>query len=142
MKALCCDIGSGSVRVAIFEYSPENVLQTKPLAVSTALLTIYNKQVDLYEQKTEEIWEAFCKCTSECLLKSGLHLVGNDSFPIDAVAFSATCSMVIVEETKRECDIVMWMDHRVRKIQKNFSRIAPIINKALFQIIRQFLKQR
>mgnify|MGYP002649724821 CR=1 FL=1 len=122
MKTLCVDVGSGSVRCAIFEYSSSNVLQTKPLAVKTMPLPVYNRKPDYFEQKTSDIWSAFCQCTAECLKASGLsvNLSENDSFPIDAVAFSATCSLVIVEEPRHQqnhddaeqCDVIMWMDHR------------------------------
>lgn len=120
MKTLCVDVGSGSVRCAIFEYSSGNVLQTKPLAVKTMPLPVYNKKPDYFEQKTSDIWSAFCQCTAECLKVSGLsvNLSEKDSFPIDAIAVSATCSLVIVQEQQHDdeqCDVIMWMDHRYKK---------------------------
>ncbi|KAI2796453.1 hypothetical protein RDWZM_000084 [Blomia tropicalis] len=135
MKTLCCDIGSGSIRVAIIEYSPENVLKTKPLSIAIRPLKIYNRKTDFYEQKTSEIWTAFQQCTSECLEKSGLSFVSNISaFTIDAIAFSATCSLVIVDGTNvknDECDVIMWMDHRAK-------HEASIINQSKNEVLTQF----
>lgn len=141
MKTLCVDVGSGSVRCAIFEYSSSNVLQTKPLAVKTMPLPVYNRKPDYFEQKTSDIWSAFCQCTAECLKASGLsvNLSENDSFPIDAVAFSATCSLVIVEEPRHQqnhddaeqCDVIMWMDHRAKAE-------AEIISSSGHDVLKQF----
>ena len=120
--------------MAIIEYLPGNVLATKPLAVATEELTIYNKQKDFYEQKTREIWQAFCKCVKNCLKQIGISVIGpEDPFPIDAIAFSATCSLVIVEERNAndECDVIMWMDHRA-KVE------AELINKSKHDVLSQF----
>lgn len=134
MKTLCCDVGSGSVRVAIIEYGPDNTLKTTPLAVATEPLTIYNKRTDFYEQSTEEIWLAFCKCVAICLQKTGLASVNsNESFPIDSIAFSATCSFVIVEDKSNDnpLDVIMWMDHRAKNE-------AKIINQTGHEVLNQF----
>lgn len=109
-RTLVCDVGSGSVRVAILEYSSSGVLQSKPLAHSTKNITIFNPQTDFYEQNTTEIWQAFIDCCRECLASFQI-----DS--VDAIAFSATCSLVILDpkpEVGRN-DVIMWMDHRAKE---------------------------
>ena len=135
MKTLCCDIGSGSLRVAIIEYEDECVLKTKPLAVATEPLTIFNNRIDFYEQSTEQIWSAFCKCTTQCLSQTGLRLVESiKHFPIDAIAVSATCSLVIIEDRDiqdGEFDVIMWMDHRAKEE-------AKIINQSKNEVLNQF----
>lgn len=108
MLSLCCDVGTGSVRVGIFHYDENSTVQTTPLALETEPITLYNPRPDFYEQKTSEIWAAFCKCTNKCLAK-----ISTNNSKFKAIAFSATCSLVIVEEEiKGRNDVILWMDHR------------------------------
>lgn len=131
MITLSCDVGTSSVRVAIFEYLNESTLNTSPLAVATRPLTIYNRKSDFYEQKSSEIWDLFCQCAEECLTESGLKEVKNEKCSIDAVAFSATCSLVIVEDVGDEPDVIMWLDHRAKQE-------AELITATRHNVLKQF----
>lgn len=136
MHALCCDVGSGSVRVAIFEFN-DNQLNPKPLAFSTHQLTIYNRKKNFYEQKSSEIWQAFCMAATDCCKQANQN---QTPLTIDAIGFTATCSLVIIsgdvnnlnsKQLSNDYDVIMWMDHRA-------SKEAELINQTGHQILEQF----
>lgn len=133
MITLTCDVGTGSVRVAIFEYLPPSRLKIEPLAIESHALTIYNRKPDFYEQKSTEIWSAFCQCASRCLAKANLDQLQNGNYcPIDAIAFTATCSLVIVGDNgDDEPDVIMWMDHRAK-------HEAHVISESNHSVLNQF----
>ncbi|XP_027203661.2 FGGY carbohydrate kinase domain-containing protein [Dermatophagoides pteronyssinus] len=134
MLTLCCDVGSGSVRVAIFEFNNYH-LNSKPLAVSTHPLIIYNRKKNFYEQKSSEIWQAFCMAARDCCKQIKLNRI---PLVIDSIGFTATCSLVIITddhdnrgESSNDYDVIMWMDHRALKE-------AELINQTGHQILEQF----
>lgn len=117
MLSLCCDVGTGSVRVGIFRYADggnedTSTLQTTPIVLETEPIALYNPRPNFYEQRTSDIWTAFCKCTNKCLEKIATDKeVGTAK--LKAMAFSATCSLVVVEEERADRnDVILWMDHR------------------------------
>jgi len=61
-----CDVGSGSVRVAVIQLI-DGLLNDKPIANSSKSITIYNPKPDYYEQNTDEIWAAICDCVQVCI---------------------------------------------------------------------------
>ncbi|OTF69310.1 FGGY carbohydrate kinase domain-containing protein-like protein, partial [Euroglyphus maynei] len=135
MRTLCCDVGSGSVRVAIFEFI-DYQLKSKPLAVSTRPLTIYNRKKDFYEQKSSEIWQAFCMAAIDCCKQMNQNQI---SLTIDSIGFTATCSLVIISDVdnrdsgqlSNDYDVIMWMDHRAFKE-------AELINQTGHHVLEQF----
>ncbi len=62
-----CDVGSGSVRVAVIQLI-NGLLNDKPIANSSKSITIYNPKPDYYEQNTDEIWAAICDCVQVWLI--------------------------------------------------------------------------
>ncbi|CAG2179728.1 unnamed protein product, partial [Oppiella nova] len=100
------DVGSGSVRVALIKFE-SGVIEAKPLATHKKSITAHNPKAEWYEQNTDEIWDGLCYCVQECLKASKVNIED-----ISGISFSATCSLVIIDNKKKGNDVVMWMDHR------------------------------
>lgn len=131
MRTLCCDVGTSSVRVAIFEFLNDYKLHSEPLVVCTRPINIYNRKPNFYEQKTKEIWSAFCNASAECLEQ--LKTKCSEELPIKSIGFTATCSFVIVEDEYQNdgYDVIMWIDHRA-KLE------AKLINQSKNSVLNQF----
>ncbi|RWS16941.1 FGGY carbohydrate kinase domain-containing-like protein [Dinothrombium tinctorium] len=115
-NVICTDVGSNSVRVAIINVNAANICRV--LCTTTKEITVYNRKPLYYEQKTSEIWDAQC-----------LQSVHLDFRTIDAIAFTATCSLVIVEESSNLNDVIMWMDHRaIREAERITESDCKILN--------------
>ncbi|KAI1297207.1 FGGY carbohydrate kinase domain-containing protein [Halotydeus destructor] len=100
-NVLAVDVGSGSIRVAVVgfnEHGCATVLTSHSRSLST-----HSPHSEWYEQSSRDIWQAFVSCVKECTA-----IAGKD---VSAIAFTATCSLVVVEEGNRN-DVIMWMDHR------------------------------
>ncbi|RWS28154.1 hypothetical protein B4U80_08501 [Leptotrombidium deliense] len=91
MNVISADVGSNSVRVAITHFSRENC--GRILANVSKEITVHSRNSRIYEQNTAEIWKQLCACIKECLRKSNL-----DYTTISGIAFTATCSLVVVEK--------------------------------------------
>lgn len=167
MFSLACDVGTASLRVAVFEISIDNDdsndlddrknhryhFNSKPIASSIESIPIYHKNENNYEQKTDDIWRAFCNACKNCFnqlqqslgdANRSLLLLSSNSFPIKTIGFTGTCSLVIVDDHNDnnaeddlertfmdECDIIMWMDHRANKE-------AEIIDQTRDSVLEQF----
>lgn len=76
MLVISCDVGSGSVRVAIIEFNGDR-LNGKPLAIATKPITIYNPQPEYFEQSSGEIWDNICECVQVRTLKGKIMQLNN-----------------------------------------------------------------
>ena len=102
------DVGSGSVRAAVFDAAGNR------LADVVRHIAQFNPRGDWFEQSSEDIWHRTGEAVREAAAKSGTR--------IGAIGFDATCSLVAVDAGGRGVsvaedgdpthDIVMWMDHR------------------------------
>jgi len=106
-----CDVGTGSVRVAVFSRNG------KMLAMDTQEINIWRPIPNYVEQSSEDIWQAFCHCVRSMLEDGSI-----DSNQIKGIGFDATCSLVVLDEEDKpisvspkdvdERNIIVWMDHR------------------------------
>lgn len=112
--------------MAIVSFDGPHLNNINVLASQTKPITVH-KNGNYYEQCSDEIWQAICDCCQKCLETANL----SGEF-VHSMAFSATCSMVIVGELDENIstsnliespnnillkrtnypDIIMWMDHR------------------------------
>jgi FGGY-family pentulose kinase len=105
------DVGSGSVRAAIFDSSGER------LADVVRPIMQFNPRGDVFEQSSRNIWQQLCDAVRQAVADSRLGPTA-----ISGIGFDATCSLVAVgvdgrgvsvaEDADPERDIIMWMDHR------------------------------
>lgn len=131
MHVIAVDVGTTSVRLAIIHFGGQELNQ-----VSVSSNT--KKEIDhiqngcKFEQKSEQIWKAICDCSRKCIQQSNIDI---DS--IEAIAFSSTCSLVVVDsdigdvDDKQHNDIIMWMDHRA--IQE-----AQLVTDSGSKVLEQF----
>jgi FGGY-family pentulose kinase len=106
-----CDVGTGSVRVGVFNSTGQM------MAMATHEITIWHPRPDFAEQSSEDIWEAFCICVKEAVQEANI----NPS-QIKGIGFDATCSLVVLDEDDQplsvsptdanDQNIIVWMDHR------------------------------
>ncbi|KAK6188409.1 hypothetical protein SNE40_004586 [Patella caerulea] len=111
---IAVDVGSGSVRAAVVSENGTMV------ATACKEIQIYQPQPDLYEQSSDDIWEAVVYSIKEAISTAGVskHAIGG-------VGFDATCSLVVLDQENKplsispsgapECNVIMWMDHRATK---------------------------
>lgn len=102
LNVISVDVGTGSVRAALTSFDSNscgNVLSTHSQNSTT-----YNPRTDFYEQNSQEIWSAVVSCIRSCLEEAGID-------EIHGIAFTATCSLVVIDAGLQN-DIIMWMDHR------------------------------
>ncbi|MBC7005588.1 FGGY-family carbohydrate kinase [Photobacterium sp. BZF1] len=107
------DVGSGSVRAAVFD--------SEGRSISHAVKTIsqYRPMPNFVEQSSDDIWSAVCYCVSQAVEQS---LLPKDE--IIGIGFDATCSLVALDANANpvsisptledEQNIIMWMDHRAQ----------------------------
>ena len=112
------DVGTSSVRVALFESTG------RLMALQVQDIKVHNLQTDFYEQSSEEIWRAICKCFNEILSSLPRGLIDQEN-PVASIGFDATCSLVVLDEHNQplsvspsqddQVNVIMWMDHRAKK---------------------------
>mmetsp|Transcript_18388 Transcript_18388/g.63312 ORF Transcript_18388/g.63312 Transcript_18388/m.63312 type:complete len:358 (+) Transcript_18388:313-1386(+) len=111
------DVGTGSARAGVFS------LCGAALGTSTRVITTWEYRDDFVEQSSQDIWQAVCAATRQALSESGCAAES-----VKAVAFDATCSLVVVDggdepvsvtaagEPRETGDcvrnVIVWMDHR------------------------------
>ncbi|MBL8028336.1 MAG: FGGY-family carbohydrate kinase [Fibrobacteres bacterium] len=108
------DVGSGSVRAAIFDASGNR------LGISVREIKQHRPKEDFVEQSSNDIWSNLCSAVKEAVAKSGVipaHIKG--------IGFDATCSLVALDKNNKsvtvsptgdnEWNVIMWMDHRATK---------------------------
>ncbi len=113
-RLLACDVGTGSVRVGIFD------LAGKLFHHVNRKIDVYTPKDDYKEQSSNNIWLMTCECIREVLV-----VTNTNSKDIQGVAFDATCSLVCLDENDKpicispkdteqndEHNIIQWCDHR------------------------------
>ena len=111
---LACDVGTGSVRVGLFN------LKGKIIHVVNRDIEMYTPKDDYKEQSSENIWLMTCECIREILIATGT--AGSD---VKGISFDATCSLVCLDkndepvcispkdtEQNNQHNIILWADHR------------------------------
>lgn len=127
MNVIAVDVGTTSVRLAIIAFGGDQAQEAEVVAS-------YKKDIDhfqdgnKFEQSSSQVWRAICDCSKQCIKMSG---ISPDS--IKSIAFSATCSLVIVnnENASEKNDIIMWMDHRA--VEQ-----AQLISESDSKVLNQF----
>lgn len=129
MNVIGIDVGTTSVRLAIISFRGDD-------SQSVVVLSSHEKEIShfqdgvKFEQSSQEIWDAICYCCKESLKKANIS--GN---AIRGIAFSATCSLVIVDDElnklKYPNDVIMWMDHRA--IEE-----AQVVSESGSKVLAQF----
>ena len=113
-RLLACDVGTGSVRVGIFD------LAGKLFHHVNRKIDVYTPKDDYKEQSSNNIWLMTCECIREVLV-----VTNTKSKDIQGIAFDATCSLVCLDENDKpicispkdteqndEHNIIQWCDHR------------------------------
>lgn len=126
------DVGTNSVRAGLFDDRGDLVAsKIEPIEVS-------NPRLDFYEQSSENIWTAVCKCIR--FLREN-----HSNLNVSSIGFDATCSLVALDASFKpvsvspesestngfrgsSCDhvdgkdssssindVIMWMDHRAKR---------------------------
>ncbi|XP_062582130.1 FGGY carbohydrate kinase domain-containing protein-like [Saccostrea cucullata] len=119
------DVGTCSVRAAVVNQNG------KIVAKSTEKIKIWEPAANFYLQSSENIWKAVIQAVRTAVNQSG---VAKDL--IHGIGFDATCSLVVLDvegkpvsvcpkvsetthsDSCKDCDIIMWMDHRAESEAK------------------------
>lgn len=126
------DVGTSSVRAGLFD-ERGHLIDSKVEPIE-----VYNPRVDFYEQSSDEIWTAVCKCVK--YLRDA-----HKTLDVVSIGFDATCSLVALDASFRpvsvspevrvstdekmaindSCkiadssfnvnNVIMWMDHRSKR---------------------------
>lgn len=125
---LSIDVGTGSVRAALFSSSGEKH------SYSSAPIATRNPRADHYEQSTSNIWRSLVTCIQAVIKEAGLDTEQCDRY-IASVGIDATCSLVLcyddglltpvplsdcdpadqadsVVDTDDVYNIILWLDKR------------------------------
>ncbi|MGY0398643.1 MAG: FGGY-family carbohydrate kinase [Ostreibacterium sp.] len=105
------DVGTGSVRAAIFDEYGHLIVNVKKS------ITMFTDNGMVYEQSSEQIWVSVCHCIRQSISESGVR-----SDEIVGIGFDATCSLVVIGQNDAplavgkhgisERNIIVWMDQR------------------------------
>ncbi|NJD02741.1 MAG: xylulose kinase [Ruminiclostridium sp.] len=110
--ALGIDMGTSSVRVAIFD------LKGKSVVFRDEPYPLYTPYSGWAEQKPEEWWDALCKASRKAIEDSGIK-------PEDIIGISADttcCTVLLVDENIDPIrPAIMWMDIRASKQAKRIT---------------------
>jgi FGGY-family pentulose kinase len=123
------DVGTGSARAGIFD------LAGRKLAQASHQIVTWKEGADFVEQSSDDIWRAVCTA-----VRSAIKLQ-NEPTIIQAVGFTATCSLVALDgfgkpiavnhhgDSRR--NIIVWMDHRARAQTDRINRTGAEILRYL-----------
>lgn len=132
MRVFGVDVGTTSVRLALVEFgqdgSGDDASEQQVRVLASQERTLGHRQDgDRFQQSTRDIWDAICWCSQQCLQRT-------DCDKIHGIAFSATCSLVVVQNSSGldRDDVIMWMDHRAN------SQAQEITKKEESKVLRQF----
>lgn len=105
------DVGTGSARAGLFDEAGTLVTSAK------RDITLFNPAAGLYEQSSDEIWQAVCATVRETIETYGV-----EPTDIAGIGMDATCSLVVIgpegkpmsvgDPAHPERNIIVWMDHR------------------------------
>ena len=110
------DVGTGSARACIIDSNGEI------LSIASKPTQLFRAGPDIYEQSTEDIWDAICDSTRRVISESG---ISPDT--VKGVGFDATCSLAVLNKdthkpmsvqgpdfTNTTHSVILWADHRAR----------------------------
>lgn len=108
------DVGTGSVRAAIFDATgARRGMGVHPIG-------LYRPELDFVEQSSDEIWAAAGRAIRGALSEAALA-----PSAIAGIGFDATCSLVLLDADDRpvsvspsgraEHNVIVWMDHRAMR---------------------------
>ncbi|MQW90106.1 FGGY-family carbohydrate kinase [Sinorhizobium saheli] len=105
------DVGTGSARAGVFDNAG------RLLAAAKEDIALFSDGPDLYEQSSEDIWQAVCASVRRAVANSGV-----DTNAIAGIGMDATCSLVVIGAEGKplpvgdpghpDRNIIVWMDHR------------------------------
>ncbi|UES42095.1 FGGY-family carbohydrate kinase [Roseibium aggregatum] len=105
------DVGTGSARAGLFDEAGKLVASAK------RDITLFNRGPNLYEQSSDEIWQAVCASVREAVASAGI-----SPAEVAGIGMDATCSLVVIGPNGKplpvgdmahpDRNIVVWMDHR------------------------------
>src|SRR6056297_1176303 len=108
------DIGTGSVRAAVFSATGER------MSLSISPIEIYRPKEDFVEQSSEDIWKKTCEAVKQAVEMAKIPISS-----VKGIGFDATCSLValgsgfspisISPTGREEQNVIVWMDHRALK---------------------------
>jgi FGGY-family pentulose kinase len=106
-----CDVGTGSVRVGLFNQKGSLILTKKHP------IKLWRPENDFVQQSSDDIWNACITCFKALVKDSEV-----PASQIKGIGFDATCSLVVLGEDDRPLpighdnsdyqNIIVWMDHR------------------------------
>lgn len=108
------DVGTRSVRAALVTKNG-SIQNTETMPIS-----VHNPKADIYQQDSQEIWQAVCHCVKAVTANI------SDKSVIRGIGFDATCSLVVLDKNFKPVtidldsgddryNIIMWMDHRAKR---------------------------
>lgn len=113
-RVLACDVGTGSVRVGLFD------LNGRLYHVAKRDIELFTPKDDYKEQSSTNIWAMVCEC-----IREAISLTKTQSYDVKGINFDATCSLVCLDEDdKPVCispkdseqndlhNVILWADHR------------------------------
>ncbi|WP_428686707.1 FGGY-family carbohydrate kinase [Roseibium sp.] len=105
------DVGTGSARAGLFDEKGTLI------AAAKRDISLFNRGPNLYEQSSEDIWQAVCASVRTAVERAGI-----DPAAVAGLGMDATCSLVVIGPEGRplpvgdpdhpERNIIVWMDHR------------------------------
>jgi FGGY-family pentulose kinase len=105
------DVGTGSVRAAIFDAHGVRA------GMGVSAIQLFRPQADFVEQSSDDIWTATGHAVRAALSAAGLR--GDQ---ISGIGFDATCSLVVLDANDQPVsvspsgrdaqNVIVWMDHR------------------------------
>lgn len=108
------DVGTGSVRVAIFDALGRKYISAKKEITTWMYEEVYK------EQSSDEIWDKISELIKKVVKESKI-----DKKNIKGIGFDATCSLVALDSEGKSTtisksgdsnrNIILWMDHRAQK---------------------------
>jgi FGGY-family pentulose kinase len=121
-----CDVGTGSVRVGLFNENG-SVLLTKSHPIK-----MWRPEQDFVQQSSDDIWDACCLCFKALIAEAGV-----SADQIKGIGFDATCSLVVLGEDDKPLsvgpdnsdyqNIIVWMDHRSIKEAQEINQTGHIV---------------
>jgi FGGY-family pentulose kinase len=128
------DVGTGSVRAALFDGNGEKAGQ------STHEIRIWRPREDFAEQSSEDIWRA-----AGTAIRGALREAGATPERVRGVGFDATCSLVAIGANgepvsvspthSNEQNVILWMDHRAVEQAQRINRTRHEVLKYVGGVI-------
>ncbi|MCE7029788.1 FGGY-family carbohydrate kinase [Jiella avicenniae] len=105
------DVGTGSARAGLFDRNGRLIASAK------RPIRLWREEPNVFEQSSEDIWQAICESVREAVAKAGVKRED-----VKGLGFDATCSLVVLDEGGHPLtvspsgdetrNVVVWMDHR------------------------------